>query len=100
MYLICGTARPVTVSVKLDNANHLLITLGRTGRLAFDFNLAASNTVDLAAATVTVSPTLVASVVAALPANTMVATFGTLQKDTMAFTAVLVLAGTSLENPA
>jgi hypothetical protein len=157
---------PVTVSVKLDNANHLLITAGRTGRLAFDFNLAASNTVDLTAATVTVSPTLVATVVpsdtktlrvrgqlasssttandfvlnvqpfhdqsktagqvtvgvtatttyqvngtayvgsaglaavAALPADTMVAAFGTLQKDTMAFAASSVLAGTSLENPA
>jgi hypothetical protein len=56
-------AAPVTVSVKLDNAHHLMITAGRTGRLAFDFNLAASNTVDLTAATVTVSPTLVASVV-------------------------------------
>jgi len=159
-------AAPVTVTVKLDNANHLLITPGRTGRLAFDFNLAASNTVDLAAMTVTVSPTLLATVVpadtkqirvrgqlasasttandfvlnvqpfhdqtkttgqltvgvatnttyqvngtayvgaaglaaiAALPADTMVAAFGTLQKDTMAFTAVSVLAGTSLENPA
>ena len=156
----------VTVSIKLDNANHLLITPGRTGRLALDFNLAASNTVDLTAATVTVSPTLVASVVpadnkqirvrgglvsasttandfvlnvqpfheqskttgqvtvgvststtyqvngmsyvgaaglaaiAALPADTMVAAFGTLQKDTQTFTAAAVLAGTSLENPA
>jgi hypothetical protein len=58
---------PVTVSIKLDNANHLVITPGRTGRLAFDFNLAASNTVNLAAATVTVSPTLVATVT---PADT------------------------------
>jgi hypothetical protein len=156
---------PVTVSIKLDNANHLRITPGRTGHLAFDFNLAASNTVDLTAATVTVSPTLVASVVpsdnkrvrvrgglvsasttandfvlnvqpfhdqskatgqltvgvatsstyqvngmayvgaaglaalAALPADTMVAAFGTLQKDTQTFTAAAVLAGTSLENP-
>ena len=158
-------AAPVTVSVKLDNAHHLMITKGRTGRLAFDFNLAASNTVDLTASTVTVSPTLVASVVpsdnkqvrvrgqfasasttandfvlnvqpfhdqtktngqvtvgvgmattyqvngtalvgpaglaalAALPANTMVAAFGTLQTDTQTFTATTVLAGTSLENP-
>jgi hypothetical protein len=53
----------VTVSVQLDNANHLVITPGRTGRLAFDFNLAASNTVNLTAGTVTVSPTLVATVV-------------------------------------
>jgi hypothetical protein len=157
---------PVTVAIKLDNSNHLLITPGRTGRLAFDFNLAASNTVDVTAATVTVSPTLVASVVpadnkqvrvrgglvsasttandfvlnvqpfhdqskttgqvtvgvststtyqvngmayvgaaglaavAALPADTMVAAFGTLQKDTQTLTASAVLAGTSLENPA
>ena len=156
---------PVTVSIKLDNANHLRISPGRTGRLAFDFNLAASNTVDLTAATVTVSPTLVATVVpsdnkqirvrgglvsasttandfvlnvqpfhdqskttgqltvgvattttyqvngmayvgaaglaavAALPADTMVAAFGTLQKDTQTLTAAAVLAGTSLENP-
>jgi hypothetical protein len=156
----------VTVSVKLDNTNHLLITPGRTGRLAFDFNLAASNTVDLMAATVTVSPTLAATVVpsddkqvrvrgglvsasttandfvlnvqpfheqtkttgqvtvgvststtyqvngtasvgaaglaalAALPANTMVAAFGILEKDTQTFTATSVLAGTSLENAA
>ncbi|MFL6602129.1 MAG: hypothetical protein ACJ8R9_12455 [Steroidobacteraceae bacterium] len=162
-----GTALmgPVTVSIKLDNTNHLRISPGRTGRLAFDFNLAASNTVDLTAATVAVSPTLVASVVpsdtkrirvrgalasasttandfvlnvqpfhdqskatgqvtvgvaatttyqvngmayvgaaglaavAALPADTMVAAFGTLQKDTQTFTAAAVLAGTSFENP-
>ncbi len=158
-------AAPVTVSVKLDNAHHLLITAGRTGRLAFDFNLAASNTVDLTAATVTVSPTLVATVVpsdnkqvrvrgqfvsasttandfvlnvqpfhdqtktngqatvtvgmattyqvngmayvgaaglaalAALPANTMVAAFGSLQTSSQTFTATTVLAGTSFENP-
>ena len=157
---------PVSVSVKLDNAHHLVITPGSTGRLAFDFNLAASNTVDLTAATVTVSPTLVASVVpsdnkqvrvrgqfasasttandfvlnvqpfhdqtktngqvtvgvgtattyqvngtafvgaaglaalAALPANTMVAAFGSLQTGTQTFLATTVLAGTSLENPA
>jgi len=158
---------PIRVSVKLDNAHHLLITAGRTGRLGFDFNLAASNTVDLTAATVTVSPTLVASVVpsdnkrvrvrgqiasasttandfvlnvqpfhdqsktngpvtvtvgmattyqvngmayvgaaglaalAALPSNTMVAAFGTVQthSDSQTFTATTVLAGTSFENP-
>jgi hypothetical protein len=156
---------PVSVSVKLDNAHHLLISPARTGQLAFDFNLAASNTVDLTAATVTVSPTLVATVVpsddrqtrvrgqlasasttandfvlnvqpfydqskttgqvtvgvtttttyqvdgkayvgaaglaalAALPADSMVAAFGSLQKDTMALTAAAVLAGTSLQNP-
>jgi len=158
-------AAPVAVSVKLDNAHHLLITAGRTGRLAFDFNLAASNKVDLTAMTVAVSPTLVATVVpsdnkkvrvrgqlvsasttandfvlkvqpfhdqsktngqatitvgmattyqvngmayvgaaglaalAALPADTMVAAFGTLQTSSQAFTATTVLAGTSFENP-
>ncbi len=156
---------PVSVSVKLDNAHHLFISPGRTGRLAFDFNLAASNTVDVAAMTVTVSPTLVASVVpsdnklarvrgqlvsssttandfalsvqpfsdetrtngqvtvnvtgtttyqvdgkalvgaaglaavAALPANSMVAAFGSVQADSQSFSATSVLAGTSLENP-
>ena len=159
---------PLTVTVKLDNTHHLMITAGRTSRLAFDFNLAASNTVDLTTATVAVSPTLVASVVpsdnkqvrvrgqfvsasttandfvlnvqpfhdqtntngqatvtvgmattyqvngmayvgaaglaalAALPANTMVAAFGSLQTgtSTQTFTATTVLAGTSFENPA
>ena len=155
----------VAVAIQLDHANHLVITPGRTGRLAFDFNLAASNSVDLTAATVTVSPTLVATVVpsddkqvrargqlasvdaskddfvlnvqpfynqsgnagqltvnvssattyqingtayvgdagitalAALPADTMTAAFGTLQTDSQTFTAVAVLAGTSLQNP-
>ena len=53
----------LTVTVRLDNANHLAISAGHIGRLALDFNLAASNTVDLTAETVTVAPTLVASVV-------------------------------------
>jgi hypothetical protein len=53
----------LTVTVRLDNANHLAISAGHIGRLALDFNLAASNTVDLTADTVTVAPTLVASVV-------------------------------------
>lgn len=152
------------VAVQLDNANHLVITAGRASRLAFDFNLAASNTVDLTADTVQVAPTLVATVVpsdtkqirvrgalasaaasdfvlnvqpfhdtsatsgtvtvqvtptttyqingsayvgtggltalAALPAGTMVAAFGTLQSGTQMFSATSVLAGTSLENPA
>jgi hypothetical protein len=157
---------PVTVSVTLDNAHHLIITPGDTGLLAFDFNLAASNTVNLTASTVTVSPTLAATVVpsntkqirvrgqlasasasandfvlnvqpfhdmsmttgqvtvdvaatttyqingtsyvgmagitalAALPANTMIAAFGSLMTGTQTLTASSVLAGTSLENPA
>src|SRR4029077_10395351 len=54
----------LTVTVRLDNSNHLAISAEHIGRLALDFNLAASNTVDLTAETVTVAPTLVASVVA------------------------------------
>jgi len=156
----------LTVSVMLDNTNQLIITPGTTGRLAFDFNLAASNMVNLTAMTVQVAPTLVATVVpsstkqvrvrgalasasttqndfvmnvqpfttqtgtsgqvtanvtstttyqingkayvgmagltalAALPADTMVAAFGSLQTGTTpTFTATNVLAGTSLQNP-
>ena len=156
----------LTVGVTLDNTNRLVITPGNTGRLAFDFNLAASNMVNLTAMTVQVSPTLVATVVpsstkqvrvrgslasasaaqndfvlnvqpfstqsgtvgqvtadvsstttyqingtayvgmagltalAALPADTMVAAFGSLQTGaTPTFTAANVLAGTSLQSP-
>ncbi len=53
----------LTVTVMLDNSNQLIITPGNTGRLAFDFNLAASNMVNLTAKTVQVAPTLVATVV-------------------------------------
>ena len=53
---------PVTVTVQLDNAHHLHITAAQIARLALDFNLAVSNVVDLTADTVTVAPTLVASV--------------------------------------
>jgi hypothetical protein len=155
----------LTVTVQLDNTNRLIITPGNTGRLAFDFNLAASNMVNLTAMTVQVAPTLVATVVpsdtkqvrvrgqlasvnaaqndfvlnvqpfavqtttagqvtaqvaatttyqingtafvgmagltalAALPANTMVAAFGSLKTGTMpTFTATNILAGTSLES--
>jgi len=156
----------LTVTVTLDNSNQLVITPGNTGRLAFDFNLAASNMVNLTAMTVQVAPTLVASVVpsstkqarvrgqlasvsaaqndfvvnvqpfnmqsttagqvtaqvstmttyqingtafvgtagltalAALPADTMVAAFGSLQTGTTpTFTATNILAGTSLQSP-
>jgi len=156
----------LTVSVMLDNTNQLIITPGNTGRLAFDFNLVASNMVNLTAMTVQVAPTLVATVVpsstrqarvrgalasastaqndfvlnvkpfttqtgtsgqvtaevtstttyqingkayvgtagltalAGLPADTMVAAFGSLQTGaTPTFTATNVLAGTSLQNP-
>lgn len=156
----------LTVSIQLDNANQLIITPGNTGRLALDFNLAASNMVNLTAKTVQVAPTLMATVapsdtkpvrvrgqlasvnamnndfvlnvqpfsmqtqmaagqetaqvsatttyqvngtayvgtagltaLAALPASTMIAAFGSLQGGTQ-FTATSVLAGTSLRNPA
>ena len=49
--------------VQLDNKNHLRINAAKNSRIAFDFNLLASNMVDLTAKTVTVSPVLVASVV-------------------------------------
>jgi hypothetical protein len=66
----------IDLTVQLDNRHHLLITKDRTARLAFDFNLAASNTVNLANDTVTVSPLIQASVVA--PANVAVRVRGTL----------------------
>lgn len=53
---------PLTVTVQLDNAHHLRITSGQIGRLALDFNLGVSNVVDMTADTVTVAPTLVASI--------------------------------------
>ncbi|HEX3951075.1 MAG TPA: hypothetical protein VHW95_14560 [Steroidobacteraceae bacterium] len=49
--------------VQLDNKNHLQMNAAKTSHIAFDFNLLASNMVDLSAKTVTVSPVLVASVV-------------------------------------
>ncbi|MGB8694349.1 MAG: hypothetical protein WCD08_12660, partial [Steroidobacteraceae bacterium] len=53
----------VDLSVQLDNRHHLIITRARTARLAFDFNLAVSNVVDLTTATVQVAPMIQASVV-------------------------------------
>lgn len=53
----------VALNVQLDNRNHLMISPGRIAHLSFDMNLAASNTVDMTAHTVTVSPFVVASVV-------------------------------------
>ena len=50
--------------VQLDNKNNLQINAAKISRIAFDFNLLASNMVDLTAKTVTVSPVLEASVVA------------------------------------
>jgi hypothetical protein len=51
------------LTVQLDNKNHLNISAAKASRIAFDFNLLASNMVDLTAKTDTVSPILVASVV-------------------------------------
>jgi hypothetical protein len=53
----------VELRVRLDERNRLVISPRRISHLSFDLNLEASNTVDLAAATVTVSPFIVASVV-------------------------------------
>ena len=53
----------VDVSVTLDNRHHLVVSPGLPSLLTFDFNLAASNSVDLHdyAGKVTVTPALVAS---------------------------------------
>jgi hypothetical protein len=53
------------LTIQLDAKNHLEIDAAKVGRIAFDFNLLASNMVDLTARTVAVTPVLVASVVAA-----------------------------------
>lgn len=53
----------IELTVRLDGRNRLAITPGRISHLAFDLNLEASNTVDLTAGTVAVSPFIVASVV-------------------------------------
>jgi hypothetical protein len=54
----------LTLTVQLDTKHQLEITTGNSARLAFDFNLLASNTVDVTKKIVTVKPVLVASVVA------------------------------------
>jgi hypothetical protein len=53
----------LTLAIQLDNKNDLKITAAKASRIGFDFNLLASNMVDLTAKTVTVSPVLEASVV-------------------------------------
>jgi hypothetical protein len=53
----------IELTVRLDGRNRLVIAPGRIAHLAFDLNLEASNTVDLTAGTVAVSPFIVASVV-------------------------------------
>ena len=66
--LIDGSGNPVTtltLNVELDNAHHFIVSPGRASRLALDFNLAASNTVDVTQTppVVTVQPFMVATVV-------------------------------------
>lgn len=56
---ITGT---IQVSVSLDGAHPLVITAGNTARIAFDFNIAASDMVNLTSDTVAVSPTLTATI--------------------------------------
>jgi len=61
-----GSGKPLGVTeleIRLDGRDHLVITKGRAAFLAVDFNLAASNTVDLTQTTpvVTVQPFIVAS---------------------------------------
>jgi hypothetical protein len=53
----------VTVNVTLDNRHHLVVSPGRPSLFTLDFNLAATNSVDLSTtpATVKVTPALVAS---------------------------------------
>ncbi len=57
---------PVSLTVQLDPQHHLFVNPGKLSRLALDFNVAASNTVNLAnpaAPVITVQPFIVASVV-------------------------------------
>ncbi len=76
---------PLDLTVQLDNRHQLLITPGRTARLAFDFNLAVSNAVDLGTASVTVTPLIQATVVP--PADLRIRVRGLLvAADTMANT--------------
>jgi hypothetical protein len=56
---ITGTMQ---VTVTLDSNHPLIITAGNTSRIAFDFNIAASDLVNMTADTVTVSPTLTATI--------------------------------------
>jgi hypothetical protein len=65
--LVDGKGQPLTaltLTVKLDDAHHLFISPGVIARLALDFNLAASNSVDTTKTppVVTVQPFIVASV--------------------------------------
>jgi hypothetical protein len=76
---------PVDLTVQLDNRHQLIITPGLTARLAFDFNLAVSNAVNLAAASVTVTPLIQATLVP--PADLTIRVRGIMvATDTMANT--------------
>ena len=66
--LVDGSGNAVTtltLNVQLDSAHHFIISPGRVARLALDFNLAASNTVDTTKTppVVPVQPFILASVV-------------------------------------
>jgi len=56
-----GAVGQVQLTLNLDSANQLSVTKNQTSRLALNFDLAASNIVDLSAATVTVTPMILAS---------------------------------------
>jgi hypothetical protein len=56
-----GAIGQVQLTLNLDSANQLSITKNQTSRLALNFDLAASNIVDLSTATVTVTPMILAS---------------------------------------
>ena len=63
--VVDGQGNPVTtlsMTVKFDNAKHLVIAPGIPALFDLDFNLAASNSVNLTGPVVTVSPLLVADV--------------------------------------
>jgi uncharacterized protein DUF4382 len=64
--LVDGSGKPLTtlaLTVKLDDTHHLVISPGVIARLALDFNVAASNSVDITKTppVVTVQPFIVAS---------------------------------------
>jgi hypothetical protein len=56
-----GALGQVSLTLNLDSANQLSITKNQTSRLALNFDLAASNVVDLSTSTVTVTPMMLAS---------------------------------------
>jgi hypothetical protein len=56
-----GALGQVSLTLNLDSANQLSITKNQTSRLALNYDLAASNVVDLSAGTITVTPMVLAS---------------------------------------